>query len=367
MIRRIVEGLGSLKVTVVGLFLLLVLTIWGTFYQVDHGLYGAQERFYQSWFFSAGGLPFPGAQTVMVILFVNLIAAMIVLGSRGRLRWGLIVTHLGLLMMLSAGAVTFYFGQEAQLSLEEGQSSNVAISFTSWELSLQGNDAHRVSALDARRLRPREKIPLPGGKQFLRVEEYYRNCEPKHTSTASGANGSQHEALVALPRDKEPSQNIPGMIFTLYDGDQSRGRFLVWGGDNGPTPIPDGAGGPRWIGLRRLRTPLPAEIELEDFRREMHPGSGIAKSYSSLVLVRPAKELERKALISMNKPLRLQGFTFYQSSYSSAPGGREISVFQVVRNYGRHMPYIATGLTVAGMAFHFTGLMVARMRRKAAA
>lgn len=136
----------------------------------------------------------------------------------------------------------------------------------------------------------------------------------------------------------------------------------MWGGDPGPTPLQPGP--EAWIGLRRLRVPLPATIKLIDFRREMYQGSGIAKSYASLVMVEPGNENERQVLISMNKPLRLQDFTFYQSSFSSAPGGREISTFSVVQNYGRLMPYIATGATVVGMMIYFTAMLFARLHRK---
>lgn len=366
--RSVLSAFGSLKITVAGLFLLLILTVWGTLYQVDHGLYLAQERFYQStWFWIGGVFPFPGAQLVMAVLFVNLIASMLVVTFyRNRINWGLIVTHFGLLLMLAAGAITFYSGKNAQLSLEEGAGSNVAISFGEWELAILSPSAERgrqpVMALDASALRRGRVIPLPDGARSIRVETYHRNTLAHRDSVENPpVNRSGLTVLESRPLNKEPGQDLPGLEFTLLEEGREPKRFLLWGGDARPTPLDPG--GREWIGLRRLRVPLPATLTLVDFKRELYQGSGIAKSYSSQVLVDAGDGLERKVLISMNKPLRIHDFTFYQSSFSSAPGGREISTFSVVQNYGRLMPYVATGATVIGMTFYYTAMLFGRLRR----
>lgn len=366
MIQRLVATLASLRVTVAGLLLLLVLTVWGTLYQVDHGLYRAQERFYQSWWLWIGDrVPFPGAQLVMAMLFVNLIASLLLLVWRRRLRWGFFITHTGLLLMLAAGAVTFYLGRESQLSLVEGESSNTAISFSRWELALLGDSPgprRTVQALDTGALRTGRVIPLPGVEASLRIDAWHRHCEPRRLAVADPpASATGFTALAPRPPNKEPAEDMPGLIFTLVERGQVRGRHLIWGGDPGPLAL-EVDGRTLRLGLRRARMPLPATIQLLDFRREMHPGSGIAKSYSSQVLVRSGDSPGRRVLISMNKPLRLGGYTFYQSSFSSAPGGREVSTLSVVHNYGRLMPYIATGLTVAGMLLHFSGMLILRLR-----
>ena len=59
--------IGSPKVTVAGLLLLAALVVWGTIFQAGTGLYQAQVRIFQSWFFLAGGLlPMPGVLTAGV-------------------------------------------------------------------------------------------------------------------------------------------------------------------------------------------------------------------------------------------------------------------------------------------------------------
>jgi hypothetical protein len=369
-IQRVLALLGSLRITVIGLTLLLILTVWGTFYQVDYGLYQAQEQFYQSWYFMVWGfMPFPGAQLVMTVLFINLTSSMLLLALRRRLEMGLVVTHFGLMLMLVAGGVTFYFGKEGHLSLAEGEGSSVGMSYNQWELALipvSPQGTRRVSALSVSALRPGRTISIPeSGNLSLRVEAFHPNCVAgREPIPAAPVNGTGHTTLSQLSRGKQPEQDMPGVIFTLLEDGQEQGRYLVWGGDMGPTPLHGDPAG-RVMALRRERIPLPAMIHLVDFRRELHPGSGIAKSYSSQVVVETHEDAERKVLISMNKPLRLAGFTFYQSSFSSGPGGREISTLAVVQNYGRLVPYIATGVTVVGMLLHFTGMLISRQRRRA--
>lgn len=365
--HRLLGLLGSLKITVLGLFLLMVLTIWGTLYQAEHGLYSAQERFYQSWSFPlAGPIPFPGAQTVMLLLFINLAASLAFMALTRRLRVGFIATHAGLALMLAAGGVTFYFGRSANLSLAEGEAANVALSSQEWELAMMPANSgpqRVVSALDARQLRPGRRIPLPGTEFALHIDSYHRNCIASRAATANApVNGAGHTTLVRKPPAGEPGEDRPGMIATLEERGKERGRILLWGGDPTPTALP-GDRETMVIGLRRLHMPLPATIRLLDFRRELHPGTGMARSYSSQVSVEGSTESARKVLISMNKPLRIGGYTFYQSSFASGPGGSEVSTLAVVRNQARLLPYYATGLTGLGMLIHFTGLLLIRLRQ----
>jgi len=82
-----IKFLSSTRITVVCLFLLFILTFWGTIAQVQQGLYAAQDRFFNSFYFlAAGWIPFPGAQLVLWVLFVNLIC-MVILTYKKFLLW----------------------------------------------------------------------------------------------------------------------------------------------------------------------------------------------------------------------------------------------------------------------------------------
>ena len=166
--------LSSVRITVVCIFLLFVLTFWGTVAQVQQGLYIAQERFFNSFFFLAGGfLPFPGAQLVMWVLFVNLIAMIIMRFSKYR-QWsyaGVLVVHFGLLLYFAAAFLVFQVSKESAIHLTEGQSSNVSSSYFQWELACWADGQQRdVIAIDTQYLKSDFEVPF-GNKDFT-LREY---------------------------------------------------------------------------------------------------------------------------------------------------------------------------------------------------
>lgn len=210
---RLLSLLANMKIAVVGLALLLVLTVWGTVYQVENGLYQAQQVFFRSWFFLAGGFfPFPGGQLVMAVVLTNLVAACVKLALQGRMMLGILLTHGGLILMLGAGAVTFYLGVESHLTLMEGQASNVSSSSAGWELAVwpvEGTrEAKKISAMDAAALKSGETLPLPGGGFELFINEYAPHSEPLNVAPekekTTWRNGSGIAGFTPLPRMKEP-------------------------------------------------------------------------------------------------------------------------------------------------------------------
>jgi cytochrome c biogenesis protein ResB len=127
-----IKLLSSPRITVVCLFLLFILTFWGTIAQVQQGLYEAQQRYFNSFFFLASGfIPFPGAQLVLWVLFANLISSIIVTFKKYT-QWensGLLVIHFGLILYFVAAFMIFHFSQESAVRLAEGESTNVSTSY----------------------------------------------------------------------------------------------------------------------------------------------------------------------------------------------------------------------------------------------
>jgi cytochrome c biogenesis factor len=93
-------------------------------------LYLAQERYFNSFFFLAAGfLPFPGAQLVLWVLFINLMAMMIL--SLKKLtrpeNAGLLIIHVGLVLYFVAAFMVFHLSREASVRLAEGTKTNMAV------------------------------------------------------------------------------------------------------------------------------------------------------------------------------------------------------------------------------------------------
>jgi hypothetical protein len=96
---------------------------------------------------------------------------------------------------------------------------------------------------------------------------------------------------------------------------------------------------------------LPIRVRLLDFTVKTYPGSEQAADFQSRLHLVGAG-VERDAIVSMNRPLRIAGWTFYQASYAQGPHG-EVSTFALVENRGRHLPYVAGIMMVAGVLLHF--------------
>ena len=358
----------SLKTTVVCLSLLFILVIWGTVFQVENGLYQAQQKFFYSWIIMIAGLiPFPGGKLVMYLLFANLMASLIFHFRMGWRMVGILLIHLGVLLMLVGGWFTHLTGMESYLTLAEGEGSNLSVSYREWEVSVwKGNgELREVVAFDASAFEAGKVFKDEESGITLEVESFNGNVSAFTGGAVTNApySPSNISRLEEIPLDNDPQVNIPGGVFKLSEGDHSH-RILLYGGDLAPAKLHDGPDGTR-ITLRRLRNPLPIFVQLKDFKREYHPNSTIPSAYSSLIEVSTSMDSQRDVIIEMNKPFRHNGYTFYQASFGQDAQGGELSTFAVTLNYGRLLPYYATGVSVVGLIIHFLMLLVQTQKGRA--
>tara|TARA_B100001248_G_scaffold262668_1_gene260597 strand:- start:818 stop:2176 length:1359 start_codon:yes stop_codon:yes gene_type:complete len=92
-------------------------------------------------------------------------------------------------------------------------------------------------------------------------------------------------------------------------------------------------------------------LKLVDFQMEKYPGTDRAASYASLVKL---VNKDQQSLISMNEPLKHNGFTFYQASYKQDELGRPIaSILSVNYDPGRPWKYLGSLLVVLGACMLF--------------
>jgi hypothetical protein len=355
-----IKLLSSSIITVVCLFLLFILTFWGTIAQVQQGLYAAQDRFFNSFFFLAGGfIPFPGAQLVLWVFFVNLISMMIVTYKKYT-QWansGLLIIHLGLILYFIAAFMIFHVSQESFVHLGEGESANVSTSYRAWELAYwkDGGNEHLVTSIDTRDFKPGVEVPFENKDVAITVNQYFSNCDAFSDSAARQnlaiLNATGITLLTPKPEFKEREQNIAGASFDLKIGNKTYTLFL-YGAETQPTPITI-AGQTYDFILRHKHFPLPFSIRLDKFKAEFHPGTDMAKSYQSWVTITTGS-LERQVRIYMNNPLRYKDYTVYQASYDSdSATGRQYSTLAVVKNFARFLPYIACFAVFFGLALHF--------------
>jgi hypothetical protein len=363
----LVRLLIDLRVTVVCLSLLFVLTFLGTIHQIDNGIYSAQKKYFESFFtLAAGFVPLPGAQLVLWVLCVNLVAATIYRFVYKARRVGILIIHGGLFALFFGMFFTQYFAQESFLSLGEGEGGNVTTDYFAWEVAVWDPtaDTRRVSAVDARDLAAGNTVHIDRYGLELRPQRYFANAQA--FSRAGGAparwiNGSGIESLEEARVSPDPQDNFPGVLLTaVYRGGSA--EVLLFGADVAPASVPVD-GGRLAVSLRRKHYAMPLIVRLDDFRAEFHPNSDTPSSFESDVTL-STPQFTRAARISMNHPLRHAGYTFYQASYAIDATGRETSTLAVVHNRSRVVPYVGTAVVGLGLAVHFIQTLVLRRRTR---
>jgi cytochrome c-type biogenesis protein CcsB len=107
--------LSSLKLAVVLLVVLLVGLSVGTIIESQAGVEVAQSVVYYAWWFLA----------LEALLGVNVLCSIVAHFPWGNQRIGYLLTHASIIVILAGAMVTYFFTQEGQLALWEGQSGNV--------------------------------------------------------------------------------------------------------------------------------------------------------------------------------------------------------------------------------------------------
>ncbi len=327
---------------------LMVLLIAGTIAQKDLGIYLAQKMFFSSWILWFGPFPLPGAYPVLGLMTLCLLAKFLLYSPWRAHQSGIILAHLGVLILLIGGMITAATQTEGFLSLKEEQSGNTVSDYHSRILRIEKNGKD-FAAIPYDKLRKGEavSVDLPF---FVKIEDLCQNCIPAWVENPEGRQGfAQKVTLQQRPLEKENEANLYGATFSISGAAKQDGIYVSM--EEIPRKAEIKAGGDVYaLSIDRARTILPFEITLKNFTRDMHPGTDMARGFSSDIIVQDGA-VKWPYKIRMNEPLRYKGYTFYQASFSVRPDG-EYSVFSVVRNKGRIFPYIASAIIFAGLLLH---------------
>ena len=387
MIRSVFDSLASLKLTIGLLCAGTVLVFAGTLAQVDMGLYAAQNAYFRSFvvYWGPAGASWkipilPGGYLVGSLMVLNLTASLIKTFEWSKARFGLMLSHAGVILLLIGQLATDMLAVESHMRLSEGRPSNYSENGRDNELVLvdiTDPKQDKVVSIPEARLAQGGQITDPRMPFTLRVLQYFRNSSVGFQMGGGGGpitNGVatflrfQNEA----PVTKMEARDIPAAAIEVLEGEKNIGAWWVsdWveeaplaqsiANQAGPAvrrlleqPQTFQSGGRTWrLALRAMRFYKPFSLELVKFTHKKYSGTDIPKDFSSRVrLRRPDTGESREVLIYMNNPLRYAGETFYQSGYDE--NDPSITILQVVRNPGWLTPYLACGLVSVGLVYHF--------------
>lgn len=386
---RALRHLGSLRLSVILLAASILLVFFGTLDQVRMGLREAQQLYFESFlviwrypsFWPLGEylqwlpLPLPGGYTIGPLLFLNLVFSHLHFFRNHWTYYGIPFIHAGLLMLLAGQLVTNLLQKENYLWLDEGASSNYLQSFHEDELYLS---QHRADGTIATLATPFEQLqkdrPVSTPFQLeLRVLHIWENADlqgggPRDGYLSTGADQGLAEAMTLVVKEIPPfrsnnEREVRTALVEVTDGQQSLGRWLLANllEDKFPPQTFVHQGTMYSLGLRYRREYLPFTLTLLDFQHDRYPGTNIPSNFSSRVRIdHPARKESREVMIFMNNPLRYEGWTFYQASFAKQD---QASMFQVVKNPGWLLPYVACLSITFGLLYQFS-VVAWRLGRK---
>lgn len=392
-IKQLLAPVASLRLTVVLFVLAMILIFVGTIAQKDVGNWAVVNTYFRSLGLMmpigiAGiKIPFVGGYTIGGLMIVNLLAAHTV---RFKLTWkraGIVITHLGLILLILGEVLTGVFSVEWQMQINEGQSSNFAVDIREAELAIvdQTPEYHDAVVVVPQSVlaqhagsTPISDPRLPFDVQVLRwmpnsalaglgmADPQLKQNNPAtdgfgtiviavNQPQVAGVEGGQVDAPSAYIRLSKAGRDLGTWLVSLNAerlGDETRQPVTV----DGKTYL---------IELRFVRDYKPYTLTLIDFTHDKFVGTEIPKNFASEVrLVDTTVGEDRTVTISMNNPLRhrplnSRGETLYQSGYV----GDTTTILQVVRNPSWLLPYIACAMVTLGLAVHFGVMLVKFVER----
>jgi uncharacterized membrane protein len=370
-LRKIYDFLSGFKLATATLLLLFVLTWFATLEQIDNGLYPTLTKYF-SWEalwlipeINGKNLPLilPGGYWVSAVLLLNMILGGIIRIRKGPKQIGNLISHFGIVFMLLGGGVAHHFSERGNMAIGEGATSNVAEDY--FEFVIEVAEVEDGASDEFHVIRGKYLTDLEGGNSrifdfdgipfSLEVSGYLRNAQPVNALERAPADGELvTDQYYLYERDSEVTteRNLAGAYARVIfeDGEKST-PFILAGASFHPFTVRD-EDRLFTVDMRKRLWPMPFEVKLDDFIAEFHPGTSRPEKFISDIR-RVENGQESKVRISMNEPMRYEGFTFFQARYETRPGDEMYSVFEIVKNPADKWPEYSLYVVAFGMLVTF--------------
>ena len=350
--------LSDLRLGVFLLGMLFLLTWFSTLEQVHFGLYETIQKYFsadQFFLFPKIGeksipLLLPNGYWVCLLLFLNLLVGGFYRLLGRKRKFGILITHFGVLWLLASGFVTYHFSQRAALSILEGETSSVAKAYISHTLEIKkivGKEVISVHLIEGEKLRKNKGgiFFIPDLNLYFKLEEYVKNADviPFKNSFTFIKRRGEYQA----------ERNTPACVISLLN---ARGEVIRKALLSPRALYPFSIRKDQNVfsfSLEKKKWVLPFSIRLNHFKRELYPGTEKAKGFQSEITCFSGKE-EISVLIQMNEPFKMKGITFFQASWGVDPRANKVfSVFEIVKNPADSWPQYALCMIGFGLFFQY--------------
>ena len=238
--RSPLRVLASLRLTVICLGLGMLLVFLGTLSQVHLGIHAVQAKYFQSLFVfwspagAAWKIPIlPGGYLLGTVLLVNLIAAHATRFQLSKKKTGIILLHLGVILLLIGQLLTGLFARETQMRIDEGETLGYSDAPREVELAVidaTNPDYDQVVAIPEKMVARGGTIQNPTLPFTLQIKRFLPNARvamrsqmpdapPSQATTGTGTN----IAVTEIPRTvKDDERDL-----SAADVENNRSQRLV--------------------------------------------------------------------------------------------------------------------------------------------
>jgi hypothetical protein len=397
---RLIAFLSSFGLATVVLALLLLITFLGTLEQAEYGLVASQARYFESFFidridigacwralafngyWDIGNITLPlyivpGGYTLMAILFVNLLLGGIIRIRKSPKTIGVIISHFAILFMIAAGAVSYHFAVEGNMSLREGETSDEFLSFHDRVIEIEKVQTDEKAKRSVLVIDQSKYQDLTDGKGRtftheslpfdLMITGWKKHAQPKPDRDGSRADAidgyfiqevSTLDESGAAMADEALASACVAIVKDKKGGAEQKG--ILWEFAAAPWTVTVGSD-KYLLSLVHRTYKLPFAIKLDKTEQEKHPGTERARRFTSWV-TKLEDGREEKRVITMNEPVRSEGYAVFQQTFDDGTrsgSGVKSSGFQIVENPSDHWPLISCIIVAEGLLLHFL-MMLAR-------
>lgn len=340
---------------------LMILLIIGTITQRYIGLYESVQTYFSSFIFWWGVLPLPGGLLTIAIITTALSFKFLFYSKWNFKHSGIILSHLGVLILLYGGLITSVTNKEGFMIIPEGDVVSNFSSYRNRVLNVEPSQDKKI-AIPFETLKVGKEIKLDD--ITIKIDELCDNCSAQAPTGGDDKvlqGLAENMELVSVPSEIEAERNLSGITLSLTQSSNESeiGTYIL---------LEDIPKNPEFktekqtikLSLGREKSPLGFSVKLIDFQKTDYPGTNKAKEYQSDLIIYD-KNAEWPVKISMNKPFRYKGYSFYQSSFVENPE-LEATVLSVVKNSGRAFPYISSLIIFLGLLIHLIIRLISKNR-----
>lgn len=327
------------------LFYIFVLVV-GTIEQKNFGLNFVQDVYFNSMLIILfDRIPIPGGKLLLILICISLFFRLF-FDKWKKKRSGTIILHIGVLFLLFGAFVSNHLKIEGTIVLRENDYSNFFLRSDLYDFEILNKNTQK---------KYNEKIFVNDEDKFVSMDDFNINihkfkCNSSLLKRKKFLNSSESVGLSRFffindsPSFVEQEENKIFLHFSIKTN-HFKNEFLILEDDflNYETNNFK-------INVLKKYEVLPFNLYLSKFEKIMYEGTKKVKNYISNLIVESDEGLIWKTKVEMNKPLRINEYTLYQTSYLE--GSSRSTVLTIVKDTWNFYPYVATFFIFLGFVIH---------------